>query len=45
MARKTHKVRINRREFARQASRVRTAKRLKELAHKAAQEKAQEAKE
>lgn len=44
MARKSIKVKINRREFARQTSRVRTAKQVKDLAYKEAEKKAEEAK-
>jgi hypothetical protein len=44
MARRSVKVKINRKEFARQTSRVRTAKQVKDLAYKSAQEKAKEAK-
>jgi hypothetical protein len=44
MARRNVKVRINRQEFARQTSRVRSAKKVKEVAYEEAQKKAEEAK-
>ena len=44
MARKQIKLKINRREFDRQVSRVRTAPKIKELAYKRAQEIAEDAK-
>ena len=44
MARKQIKLKINKREFDRQVSRVRTAPKIKELAYKRAQEMAEDAK-